>query len=41
MKIAILSINTNKYNIFFDTFYKSSKQNFFPSAERKWFVFSD
>lgn len=41
MKIAILSINTDKYNIFFDIFYKSSKQNFFPSAERKWFVFSD
>jgi hypothetical protein len=41
MKIAILSINTDFYNMFFDTFYNSININFFPSIEKKIFVFSD
>lgn len=41
MKIAILSINTGKYNLFFNEFYESSKKYFLPSHDRHWFVFSD
>lgn len=41
MKIAIISINTLFYNLFFDEFYKSINANFLPLIKKNFFVFSD
>ncbi len=40
-KIAILYICTGKYDIFWDGFYKSSKQFFFKEHNKHYFVFTD
>lgn len=41
MKIAILYICTGKYSIFWNTFYASSQQYFYPEIEKSYFVFTD
>lgn len=41
MTIAILYICTGKYSIFWDTFYTTCQQYFYPKAEKTYFVFTD
>jgi len=41
MKIAILTICTGKYNLFFDNFYQSCKEKFLSNMHRTFFVFTD
>lgn len=41
MKIAIIYICTGKYSIFWDTFYQTSQQYFYPEVEKSYFVFTD
>lgn len=40
-KIGIFYICTGKYDIFWETFYKSSQRFFCRSADRRYFVFTD
>lgn len=40
-KIAILYICTGKYSIFWEKFYTSCEQYFYPDAEKTYFVFTD
>lgn len=41
MKIAILYICTGKYGIFWNNFYKTSEQYFYPEVDKTYFVFTD
>jgi len=41
MKIGILTICTGKYEIFFETLYKSLEKNFLTDYEKTYYVFSD
>lgn len=41
MKIGILYICTGKYSIFWDTFYRTCQQYFYPYVEKTYFVFTD
>ena len=41
MKIAMLYICTGKYEIFWDKFYETSEQFFYPNDEKIYFVFTD
>jgi len=41
MKLAILYICTGKYNVFWESFYRSCEQFFFPNEEKHYFVFTD
>lgn len=41
MKIAVIHICTGKYSIFWHEFYKTSEQFFYPSVEKKYFLFTD
>ena len=41
MKIAILYIGIGKYIEFFEDFYKSCEQYFFPQIEKEYFLFTD
>ena len=41
MKIAVISINIGDYIVFWEDFYKSAEQNFFPGIDKKYFVFTD
>lgn len=40
-KIAMLYICTGKYEMFWDEYYRSSKEHFYPDAEKEYFVFTD
>ena len=41
MKVAILNISIGNYFRFWEKFYETSKLNFLPEAEKKYFVFTD
>lgn len=41
MKVCIVFIATNKYNLFFDRFYLSINQFFLPESQKTFLVFSD
>ena len=41
MSIAILFICTGKYEIFWDSFYNSCKEFFYPQEEKEFFVFTE
>jgi hypothetical protein len=41
MKIAILYICTGKYTIFWEDFFHSCERYFFPTKEKRYFVFTD
>lgn len=41
MNIAILYICTGHYDIFWDGFYTSCEENFYPEHKKEYFVFSD
>ena len=41
MRIAVLYICTGRYNIFFESFYRSCEKYFIPNSEKTYFVFSD
>lgn len=41
MKIAILYIGIGRYIEFFEDFYKSCEQYFFPQIEKEYFLFTD
>jgi Glycosyltransferase family 6 len=41
MKIAILYICTGKYSIFWNSFFDNCEDNFLPTFNKKYFVFSD
>jgi hypothetical protein len=41
MKIAILYICTDKYDIFWDKFYESAEKYLFPNHIKNYFVFTD
>jgi len=41
MKVCIIFISTNKYNLFFDKFYSSIKHFFLPESQKTFLVFSD
>ncbi len=41
MKIAILYVCTGKYDVFWDEFYSSSEENFYPDVEKTYFIFTD
>lgn len=41
MKIGILTICTGKYDVFFETLYKSLEENFLPDHDKTYYVFSD
>lgn len=41
MKIAIITICTGKYTMFFQKFYESCKSNFLSNHERTFYVFTD
>jgi hypothetical protein len=41
MRIAILTICTGKYTIFFDGFYNSIKHNFLTDIQKTFYVFTD
>ncbi len=41
MKIGILYICTGNYTVFWDDFYLSCQEKFFPNEERYYFVFTD
>lgn len=41
MKIAIMYICTGKYERFWDAFYLSSQQYFYPDSEKHYFVFTE
>jgi len=41
MRVAILTICTGKYTMFFKGFYESSKEYFLPGIEKNFFVFTD
>lgn len=41
MKIAVLYVCTGNYSVFWTSFYKESKQFFYPKEERHFFVFTD
>jgi len=41
MKVCFVFIGTNKYNLFFDKYYNSIKENFLPESEKTFLVFSD
>ena len=40
-RIAILYICTGKYEMFWDSFFQSCEQFFYPEAEKNYFVFTD
>ena len=41
MKIGILTICTGKYDVYFDTLYKSLKDNFLTEHDKTFYVFTD
>lgn len=41
MKIAMLYICTGKYEIFWDKFFETSEEYFYPSDEKEYYVFTD
>ena len=41
MEIAVFIICTGKYNIFFNSFYKSSEKYFLPEYKKNYYVFTD
>lgn len=41
MKVAILNISIGNYFRFWELFYETSKVNFLPDTEKKYFVFTD
>lgn len=41
MNIGILYICIGKYNIFWEDFYKSCEEHFFPNCNKEYFVFTD
>ena len=41
MNIAILYICTGKYSVFWESFYSTCQQFFYPHAEKTYFVFTD
>lgn len=41
MNIAVLSINIGDYIVFWDDFYNSAEENFFPDSKKTYYVFTD
>lgn len=41
MRIAVLYICTGKYSIFWDSFYNTAQDYFYPKAEKSYFIFTD